>query len=163
MPGTAADLAPLHARLRPGLLGSANEGVANALAELAGQAEGLPGAAPLSEPPVRHLLDGVFSASPYLTGLIMRDSQRLLRLLGAVPEQQIEALIAEIGRRSASFGSLPELMTELRGFKAEVALLTALADLGGVWPLEQVTKALAVAADTAVRTTVAFLFREAVR
>ena len=52
-------------------------------------------------------------------------------------------------------------MRLLRVFKSEVALLTALADLAGIWPLQEVTAALTEAADAAIAGAVSFLFREA--
>ncbi len=52
-------------------------------------------------------------------------------------------------------------MRTLRVFKAEVALLTALADLGGVWDVLQVTAALTECADAAIEGAVTFLFGEA--
>ena len=52
-------------------------------------------------------------------------------------------------------------MRALRVFKTEVALLTALADLGGVWPAMTVTAALTECADAALTGAVGFLFREA--
>jgi glutamate-ammonia-ligase adenylyltransferase len=53
-------------------------------------------------------------------------------------------------------------MRALRLFKAEVALLIALCDLGGVWPVMKVTAALTSAADAAVASAVGFLFTQAV-
>ncbi len=48
----------------------------------------------------------------------------------------------------------------LRIYKSEVALLTALADLGGVWPVMTVTRVLSECADAAVATAGALsLFR----
>jgi glutamate-ammonia-ligase adenylyltransferase len=47
-------------------------------------------------------------------------------------------------------------MRALRQFKTAVALLTALADLAGVWPVMTVTRRLSEAADAAVGAAVAF-------
>ncbi len=52
-------------------------------------------------------------------------------------------------------------MRHLRLFKNDVALLTALCDLAGVWPVMMVTRRLSEAADTAVGMAVRFLFRQA--
>jgi glutamate-ammonia-ligase adenylyltransferase len=52
-------------------------------------------------------------------------------------------------------------MAALRSFKNEIALLTALADLGGAWELTDVTGTLTQAADRAVQLAVRFLFRQA--
>src|SRR6185369_2803148 len=54
------------------------------------------------------------------------------------------------------------VMQQLRAMKAEAALLIALADIGGVWPLQRVTRALTDLADTAVRAAVRFLLGDAV-
>ncbi len=48
-------------------------------------------------------------------------------------------------------------------FKADVALLTALCDLGGVWPVMTAARRLSEAADAAVAAAVRFLFRQAAR
>ena len=54
-------------------------------------------------------------------------------------------------------------MRLLRRMKAEAALLIALADIGGVWPVMRTTQALTELADTAVAAAVRFLLRDAVR
>jgi glutamate-ammonia-ligase adenylyltransferase len=51
----------------------------------------------------------------------------------------------------------------LRRTKNELALLTALADIGGVWPVMQVTQALTDLADTMVQAAVRFLLCDAMR
>ena len=52
-------------------------------------------------------------------------------------------------------------MRLLRRMKAEAALLIALADIGGVWPVMRATRALTELADAAVRAAVRFLLRDA--
>jgi len=52
-------------------------------------------------------------------------------------------------------------MRALRRGKAEAALLIALADIGGVWPVERVTRALTELADAALRAAVRYLLRGA--
>ena len=47
--------------------------------------------------------------------------------------------------------------------KAEAALLIALADIGGVWPVMRATRALTELADTAVDAAVRYLLRDAAR
>ena len=54
-----------------------------------------------------------------------------------------------------------ELMRRLRRTRQEAALLVALADLGGVWDVVQVTQALSDFADAAVSAAVKFLLSEA--
>ena len=53
------------------------------------------------------------------------------------------------------------MMRVLRRGKAEAALLIALADIGGVWPVERVTRALTEFADAAAGAAVRFLLRGA--
>ena len=51
----------------------------------------------------------------------------------------------------------------LRGMKTEAALMIALADIGGVWPVTRVTGALTDVADSALSAGVHFLFNEAAK
>jgi len=111
--------------------------------------------------PVRDLLLGLFGCSPFLQGLISRDPDLLLRVLASNPEAHLAALTRDLGPAVASAPSMPEAMRLLRHFKSEVALLTALCDLGGLWPVMQVTAALTSAADAAVSSAVRFLFVQA--
>ena len=55
----------------------------------------------------------------------------------------------------------PTSMRALRRAKAEAALLIALADIGGVWPVERVTRALTDFADAALGAAVRYLLRGA--
>lgn len=107
---------------------------------------------PLS-PQARSALAPIFGASTYLAGLARRDPARLVRLLESDPDAHLEALL---GATRALAAELPETVGPgLRRLKAEVHLLTALADLGGVWNLDQVTGALARFADAALATALA--------
>jgi glutamate-ammonia-ligase adenylyltransferase len=130
------------------------------------RAAGDPALAPLGaalqQPRVGELLGGVFAGSPYLTGLIERDAARLQHILSTAPEARLAQLKAELARQLGAAATRAEAMRALRVFKAEVALLTALADLGGVWPVLAVTEALTECADAALGGAVAFLFRDAV-
>ena len=54
-------------------------------------------------------------------------------------------------------------MRLLRRMKAEAALLIALADIGGVWPVMRVTRALTALADAAVGAAVRYLLGDAAR
>lgn len=107
------------------------------------------------------LVAGIGAGSPYLTGLIRRDPARLCRLLTASPEARLEELIVGLAGDARRAAGVNELMVSLRGFKNEAALLIALADLGGVWPIMTVTRALTRVADAAVAETIGFLFRQA--
>ncbi|HET6969927.1 MAG TPA: glutamine-synthetase adenylyltransferase, partial [Phenylobacterium sp.] len=95
----------------------------------------------------------VFGASPYLAGLARRDPERLDALLVSDPD----ARLADILARTAAVAELtPEAaQAPLRLLKQELHLLTAIADLGGAWDLDQVTGALTRFADAAVVSALA--------
>jgi [glutamine synthetase] adenylyltransferase / [glutamine synthetase]-adenylyl-L-tyrosine phosphorylase len=117
----------------------------------------------IAEPPVRDLLAGIFGASPYLTGLIERNPASLLGALSTSPEMRFAALTRDLAAAVAAASTAGEAMRALRLFKADIALLTALCDLAGVWPVMAVTRHLSQAADAAVTAAVGFLFRQAAR
>ena len=93
--------------------------------------------------------------SPYLKGLIRADSDRIRRLLSDGPGPVVEAALARVAALDPDALSMDDMMVALREAKADVALATALADIANLWPLEQVTGALAnlaaVATDMALR------------
>ena len=111
----------------------------------------------------REALTPVFAASPYLAGLARRWPDRLRRMLEDTPEVRLAGILADT---EALTGGPDAVRAPLRLLKAELHLLTALCDLGGVWDLDAVTGALSRFADAAVRTaltTVADQAREAGR
>jgi glutamate-ammonia-ligase adenylyltransferase len=92
----------------------------------------------------------VFAASAYLTNLSRRLPDALRRVLAEPAEARLAGLLAADSSSEAA----------LRDLKAEIHLLTALADLGGVWDLEAVTGALTAFADKAVRAAFEIAARE---
>ena len=94
----------------------------------------------------------VFAASPYLSGLARRWPDRLRAVLDQSPEVRMAEILAET---TGLIGGIDDLKCPLRTLKAELHLLTALADLGGVWDLDQVTGALSRFADASARTALA--------
>ncbi|QQA44418.1 glutamine-synthetase adenylyltransferase [Pelagovum pacificum] len=95
-------------------------------------------------PAVADLLKGTAGCSPYLAGLIRREQDWLLPALDD-PEAALGAALDAPGEAETD-----DLGAALRQAKRRVALLTALADLGGVWSLEEVTGAISRLADRAV-------------
>ncbi len=87
------------------------------------------------------LIAGAAGCSPYLAGLLAREGDWLRVALMQRPEDVVPDVLAGIG---------DPLGPALRQAKRRMALYTALADLGGVWTLEQVTGALTALADRAV-------------
>ncbi len=110
---------------------------------------------------VRNLLSGVFESSPYLTSLIRRDPARLLQCLSGNPETESARLKDVLASELAIAGDTAEAKQALRKYKNAIALLTALADTGGVWPVMTVTRVLSEAADAAVTSAVRYLFHQA--
>ena len=106
-------------------------------------------------PKLAGLLATIAGGSPFLRSLILRDGERLTRILAAPPETLLRSLSA--GARDA-WRSADEagLMAALRRARAEIALIVALADLGGVFDLDAVTAALTDFADAALVAATAF-------
>jgi [glutamine synthetase] adenylyltransferase / [glutamine synthetase]-adenylyl-L-tyrosine phosphorylase len=107
----------------------------------------------------RDVLAAIAEGSPYLCDLIRAEPARTLDLLGADPDARFAALLADVARAGDQVEA--DAMTALRRLKARAALLIALADIGGVWPVEQVTRALTAFADAAVGAAVRVLLRGA--
>ncbi len=82
-------------------------------------------------------------------------------MLQANPEEHLAALLAKTAAAASDWADDEAAMRDLRLMKAEASLLIAVADIGGVWELETVTRALTQVADTAVDAAVRYLFREA--
>jgi glutamate-ammonia-ligase adenylyltransferase len=140
------------------------ERAARILSELAARARTEPPLAPLARlleaPPVRDLLAGTFEASSYLSGLIERNPAALLETLATAPETRFAELCRKVSA-AGSAGSMADAMRALRVFKNDIALLVALCDLGGAWPVMTVTRYLSEAADAAVSAAVRFVFAQA--
>ena len=113
-------------------------------------------------PNVRELIQGIAEGSPYLWDLIRANPARLGAILTANPEQHLASILARNFHGVDDVRDEAEVMRRLRLMKAEAALLIAVADIGGAWPLHQITRALTDLADTAVRAAVRFLLRDAV-
>jgi len=112
---------------------------------------------------IRALLAGLAQYSPYLWDLAQSDPERLLTLLRTPPDLRFRALLQDTAAALTKTEDEADAMRLLRRMKAEAALLIALADIGGVWPIMQVTQALTELADTAVSAAVNFLLSGFVR
>ena len=107
----------------------------------------------------RALLEGVFGNSGFLSRLALREPEILTRYFAAGPEVVLRDAMA----RAEAVAGLDEetrAMAELRAAKRVAALAIALADIGGLWSLEQVTGALTGFADACVRGALRFLLRQ---
>ena len=86
----------------------------------------------------------VLAASPYLAGLMRRWPDQLRAVLEDDPGDRLSDILS---RTAALGGGADEVRAPLRRLKGELHLLTALADLGGIWNLDAVTLALSRFAD----------------
>ena len=115
-------------------------------------------------PALASVLGGIAEAAPYLWDLVRADPARF-----PAPARQRSRCSAgraprrDAQRAAAAARAPAALMRILRRAKAEAALLIALADIGGVWPVAQVTRALTEVADMALGAAVRHLLREAAR
>ena len=106
------------------------------------------------------LLAALGGHSPYLADLALRESATLLRLAERGPDATFALALDPLGRADpaatrAGVGAL------LRQAKRQAALIAAMADLQGQWPLDRVTGALSELADACVDFACAHLLIEA--
>jgi len=109
-------------------------------------------------PDLRELLAATAGCSPFLHALMLRKADWLRDALTRSPEAVLAELLDGITPQPAE-----ALAVQLRRVKGRVALLTALADVGGVWPLETVTGALTALADRALRVGLRVLVADEIR
>jgi len=109
-------------------------------------------------PELRAVLAGTAGCSPFLKSLMEHEEDWLRPALAGSPEAALEGVLASLAPADP-----PETGSALRRAKRRVALLAALADLGGVWSLEQVTGALTRLADTAVHRALATHLAQEIR
>lgn len=107
---------------------------------------------------LRALLAGTAGCSPHLRALMGREAGWLRVALTLAPETALTAALTALDDLPPD--QLPE---GLRTAKRRVALLAALADLGGAWPLEAVTGALTALADRAVDLSMKALVADEIR
>jgi len=134
------------------------------LAEIADTAAGKSLTEVLATHPV---LDGLVMSlaegSRYLWELARADPERLVLLLQAEPARRFDDILADTKRAITAADDEAEVMRLLRRMKSEAALLIALADIGGIWPVMQVIERQTKLADVAVGAAVDYLLADAQR
>ena len=138
--------------------------VSDWLAEIADTAAGksltqLLAAYPMLDGLVMSLAEG----SRYLWELARADPERLVLLLQAEPARRFDDILADAKRAITAADDEAEVMRLLRRMKSEAALLIALADIGGIWPVMQVIERQTKLADVAVGAAVDYLLADAQR
>lgn len=111
-------------------------------------------------PQAKAILEGIAEASPYLFDLMRADAGRTVRLLQSDPDSHLAALIDRTVVDVAAAPGEAEVMAALRRMKSEAALLIALCDIGGVWPVMRVTRGLTDVAVTSVQCAIRFLLKQ---
>ncbi len=109
------------------------------------------------------ILGGIAEVAPYLWDLATADAARFVRLLSHDPDAQLSSLLVKARAKAAVARTPSDIMRILRRMKAEAALLIALADIGGVWPVARVTQALTAVAEAALGAAIDHLLGEAAR
>ena len=157
------DPGSLAAQLRPGSLDDEAGTGRAALDRLIAALERTGGTpAPLSES-TANFLSGVFAGSSFLLGLAERQPQRLKAALNEDPDKRFAEILSGAAADAAGAATQRELMSILRQAKNETAFLIALADLGDVWTVDEVTRRLSEAADLFLSLALHFLLTRAAR
>ena len=112
-------------------------------------------------PALKNLLDITFSYSPYLTHSIATNPAFTCALFQNGPERLLRETIATIRSARKNYPSTTEgtdkIAALLRKAKRQASLAIAMADISGVWDLNQITDALSELAEASISTAAAHL------
>ncbi len=111
----------------------------------------------------KRLLPSIFGNSPFLTGIAVKEWAFLTRLVEQGPDPLFAEVTAGIEETEDLAEDTAAVMRRLRVARRRVALVAALAELAGVWSLEQQTAALSRFAEAALGAALRHLLREAAR
>jgi glutamate-ammonia-ligase adenylyltransferase len=101
-------------------------------------------------------IDSRLAGSPFLTGL----ATRFPHCLEGEPQAAIDEIIETLAITLAGQPDLADLKKAVRDARSQAALIIALADIKGLWPLEQVTENLTNVADACLVGAVNWLLRD---
>ncbi len=124
------------------------------------RAQGIDAASSFADlgPNVVGLIQGAAGCSPFLKSLLAKEMAWVRAALRQSPEETLSSLLGDVKNLKTE-----HLAVELRRAKGRVALLVGLCDLGGIWPLMQVTQALTDFADAAVDLCMKLLVADEIR
>jgi glutamate-ammonia-ligase adenylyltransferase len=111
----------------------------------------------------KRLLASIFGNSPFLSGIAVKEWACLTRLVEEGPDPLFAEIAAGVEKTEDPGEETAAVMRRLRIAKRRVALVAALAELAGVWSLEQQTAALSRFAEAALGAALRHLLREAAR
>jgi len=109
---------------------------------------------------VAALLRALGGNSPFLSDLAVREAAVLAELVSAGPDPVLARTLAAL-RAVAPAAPRARIASAMRQAKRVVSLTAAVADIGGIWPLERVTGALSDLAEAALQLATAHLLRAA--
>jgi [glutamine synthetase] adenylyltransferase / [glutamine synthetase]-adenylyl-L-tyrosine phosphorylase len=106
---------------------------------------------------VRSLLLCLGGNSPYLAELALREPRSIRRLMTDGPRAAFADSLLGLSQISPA-AQRQDIAAALRQAKRMAALITAIADIGDIWPLEAVTGALSELAEATLRLAIRHLF-----
>ena len=124
------------------------------------QAVGRAEARLLKSPGVLPMLRCLGGNSPYLAALALRESESIRQLVAAGPNAALAHCVSRLHHVSP-MATRSDLAASLRQAKRGAALITAMADIGGLWSLEMVTESLSELATQTLRLAIQHLLRAA--
>lgn len=112
--------------------------------------------------PVDHPAAGLLTAAASNSAYLSRSMQREAEFLKSALDRAPEAVALDLRGGLLALGSISrdECAAALRIAKRRAALLIALCDMGGVWPLETVCAELTMFADAALTASLRFALRQ---
>jgi [glutamine synthetase] adenylyltransferase / [glutamine synthetase]-adenylyl-L-tyrosine phosphorylase len=110
----------------------------------------------------KSFLQSVAGGSPYLRALMLRDADYLEQLLRSQPEKLLDDICNRL-IAAAQLQTQSEIMAALRLAKDKASLLIALADVGLIWNVDDVTANLTRFADAMLGATINWLLLDANR
>lgn len=111
-------------------------------------------------PAVAAMLGCLGGNSPFLADLAIREAAALRALIAEGPDPVAARALGAIAALPVT-ARREQVAATLRQTKRVIALVTAIADIGGLWPLERVTAMLSELAEAALRRAVIHLLRSA--
>jgi len=109
--------------------------------------------------PGRGLLEAILGNSPFLTQALIRELPYFRRVIDIGADAALAEEMERLERDHGNETDTNRLMQALRIAKRRTALVTGIADIAGLWPLEKVTAALSELAEIALRLVCAHLLR----
>jgi glutamate-ammonia-ligase adenylyltransferase len=112
------------------------------------------------DPAGGRMLTAIFGNSPFLTELALKETACLRDLVEAGPEPVFARVMDAAWSDLAEETDRNRLMAGLRRTRRRAALSLAIADIGGLWPVERITLGLSQLAEAAIRLAVRQLLRQ---